>query len=269
MSSVKSPNPKERQICSAPFSQRVLHHALMNVCHPFFERVQIYDSYASRVGKGTYAAIARAQAFSQKYSWYLKLDFRKYFDSINHEMLQFQLGRMFKDKKLLEIFNKIIGSYHAIDGYGLPIGNLTSQYFANHYLTAADHFAKEHLRAPGYIRYMDDLVFFHNDKAALLKMENAFRAYAEESLRLALKPFALNRVRLGLPFLGYLVFPGQVLLSGRSRRRFVKKLREYLKKLADGDWDQSAFQRHVLPLIAFTEHANAQGFRKKILKEIG
>lgn len=151
-------DPKKRQICAAPFAQRVLHHALMNVCHPHFEEKQIADSYASRVGKGTYAALERAKAFNRRYSWFLKLDVRKYFDSLDHSMIRIQLRRLFKDRLLLHIFDQITDSYCVEEGRGVPIGNLTSQYFANHYLSPADHFAKEKLKIKAYARYMDDMV---------------------------------------------------------------------------------------------------------------
>ena len=99
-------DPKERVICAAPFRQRVLHHAIMNVCHPIFERFQIFDSYATRVGKGQYAALERAKIYSAKYQWFCKLDVRKYFDSIDHEVLYQQLTTKFKDPYLLDLFHK-------------------------------------------------------------------------------------------------------------------------------------------------------------------
>ena len=151
-------DPKERLICAAQFSERVLHHALMNVCDPYFEKYQIYDSYASRKHKGTYAAIERAAVYQKKYAWFLKLDVRKYFDSIDHHTLVCLLEQQFKEKKTQTIFRDIIDSYHTQEGKGLPIGNLTSQYFANHYLAISDHFVKEQLKIKAYVRYMDDMV---------------------------------------------------------------------------------------------------------------
>ncbi|MCB0376835.1 MAG: hypothetical protein KDD04_13035, partial [Sinomicrobium sp.] len=114
-------DPKERQICASAFREQVLHHALMNICHEHFERVQVFDSYACRKGKGTYAALARAQEFTAKYPWFLKLDIRKFFETIEHRVLKNQLRRMFKDQRLLEIFEKIIDSYEVHPGRGVPI----------------------------------------------------------------------------------------------------------------------------------------------------
>jgi len=258
-------DPKKRIICAAPFGQRVLHHALMNICHPFFEKVQIYDSYASRIGKGTCAALERAKQFNKRYKWFLKLDFRKYFDSLDHAIIKNQLHRLFKDRRLLKIFERIIDSYRVDPGKGVPIGNLTSQYFANHYLASLDHYVKEVLKIKAYIRYMDDLVLWHDTKEILLNAGFSLKQYAEKELNLTLKPICLNRNSHGLPFLGYLVYPGKTRLAHRSRTRFIKKLRIYEDNLISGIWTQEEYQHHVLPLIAFTEHADAKGFRKKVL----
>jgi RNA-directed DNA polymerase len=112
--------PKERRICAPAFREQVLHHALMNVCHEHFERVQVFDSYASRKGKGTYAALDRAKKYTNQYAWYLKLDIRKFFESISHEALILQLARLFKDVVVVGIFEQIITSYEASPGRGLP-----------------------------------------------------------------------------------------------------------------------------------------------------
>lgn len=258
-------DPKQRLICAAPFGQRVLHHALMNVCHPYFERAQVFDSYASRVEKGTYAALARAKDFNRRFPWFLKLDYRKYFDSLDHLVLNEQMDARFKDRRLLAIFARIIDSYHTRPGKGVPIGNLTSQYFANHYLAAADHLVKERLGVPAFVRYMDDCVLWHEDKEKLLRAGARLDEYSASALLLTLKPFCLNRNAQGLPFLGYLLYPGRTRLAQRSRARFIKKLRRYKENLLTGVWTQAEYQAHVLPLIAFTEHAEAKEFRKSVI----
>ncbi|MCC7222418.1 MAG: RNA-directed DNA polymerase [Chitinophagales bacterium] len=261
-------DPKKRKICAADFGERVLHNALMNICHDVFERVQIYDSYASRQGKGTYAALRRAQVFTKKYRWFLKLDVRKYFESIPHIILKQQLNRLFKDKKLLSIFDQIIDSYTSIDcATGLPIGNLTSQYFANHYLAVADHYAQEQLGCFGYVRYMDDMVLWHNDKEKLLQIGRLFDYFVKDKLGLTLKPFCLHNCQQGLPFLGYILYPNKTILGARSRIRFVRNLKTYENKLQKGEWTQGDYQRHVLPLLAFAEWADTRGFRKKIIEK--
>lgn len=256
-------DPKERKICAATFRERVLHHALMNVCHANFEKHQIFDSYASRIGKGTYAALERASVFRKQYKWFLKLDVRKYFDSIDHAILKTMLAKRFKDKALLQVFFQIIDSYQTLEGKGLPIGNLTSQYFANHYLALADHHIKEKLQASAYVRYMDDMVIWSNDKNSLLKIGNEFQSFIESELSLTLKPFCLNSTDKGMPFLGYLLFPKTVLLNNSSRKRFKAKLKQYTYKLNSSEWNQAEYQAHVLPLIAFAKHANMFNLRTK------
>lgn len=257
--------PKERQICASAFGEQVLHHALMNVCHEHFERVQVFDSYASRKGKGTYAALERAKTFTNKHEWYLKLDVRKFFESISHEVLVLQLARTFKDAAVVGIFEQIIRSYEAGSGRGLPIGNLTSQYFANHYLVGLDRFVKEKLRVRAYIRYMDDMVLWHPEKEALRTAKSAVADYLETELRLSLKPESLNRSSSGLPFLGYHVFPHHVRLLQKSKQRFVRKLRRIEAGYHSGEWDEAKCQRRALPLLAFTGHADAKNLRESIL----
>jgi len=287
--------PKERQICAAPFGERVLHHALMNICHESFERHQISDSYASRIGKGTYAALEQAQRFSCNYRWYLKLDVRQFFATVHHGVLREQLGRLFKDPKLLEILGKILDSYETDltvpaalaagsisgetlefqPGYpaakaagtarGLPIGNLTSQYFANHYLSGLDHFVKKELGVKAYVRYMDDMVLWSDEKTELQKALASILEFVEQRLLCELKPAQLNNTAQGLPFLGYRVKPYHTRLLGQSKRRFVRKFRLAEEMLHSGEWSQATYQRHLLPLLAFTQHADTAGFRKKVV----
>jgi hypothetical protein len=247
-------DPKERLICAAEFRERVLHHALMNVCHDTFERYQIFDSYACRLNKGTYAAIERAKHYQQSYEWFLKLDVRKYFYNISHVVLKEKLQRQFKEHKLLSIFDAIIDSYEASPDKGIPIGNLTSQYFANHYLAEADHYIKEHLSVPAYVRYMDDMVLWDNDKARLLDVGRQLDTFIDDKLLLELKPFCLNRADKGLPFLGYVLYPHRIKLNRLSCLRFCRKSKSYLQALNCGQWTQAEYQRHILPLLAFARH---------------
>lgn len=259
-------DPKERLICAAAFRERVLHHALMNVCHPVFERFQVFDSYATRPGKGQYAALNRAREYTRRYRWFCKLDVRKFFDSIDHETLRGLLCRRFKDPALLGLFRRIIDSYQTAPGRGLPIGNLTSQYFANFYLGHADHYVWEMLHTPAYVRYMDDMVLWHDDKAELLRIVRELTRFVEERLHMTLKPPCINAVDKGIPFLGYVLFPGRVRLNKRSKQRFRCKMNIYDAKLNAGEWSQAEYALHVQPLVAFTRFADARGFRRKLVK---
>ena len=257
--------PKERQICAASFDQQVLHHSLMNVCHPFFEQKQIFDSYASRKGKGTYAALKRAKWYNRHHTWFLKLDVKKFFDSISHDVLVLQLYKMFKDVALIGIYEQIIRSYEASPGRGLPIGNLTSQYFANHYLCSLDHFIKEKMGVSAYVRYMDDFVIWHQDKSFLINQLVEINNYMNIELRCSLKPPVLNRCDSGLPFLGYHLFPNHVRLLQKSKVRFARKLSKIENHFQAGIWTEEKCQRRSIPLIAFTRHAHANYLRESIL----
>ncbi|MCB0376035.1 MAG: RNA-directed DNA polymerase [Sinomicrobium sp.] len=257
-------DPKERQICAAAFREQVLHHALMNICHPYFEKVQIYDSYACRKGKGTYAALARARIFTTQYPWFLKLDIRKFFDTVHQDVLKQQLGRIFKEAHLLHIFGQIIDSYAVEAGRGLPIGNLTSQYFANHFLAGLDHYIKEELRIKAYVRYMDDLVLWHVERERLKKALDSIQEYTEQKLQVALKPPILNRTRCGLPFLGYRLLPTEVRLLHKSKRRFIRKAKQIEQQYDSGRWDEATCQRHLLPLLAFIRHADTKILRENV-----
>lgn len=256
--------PKERQICASAFGEQVLHHALMNVCHDRFDRALIRDSYASRKGKGTYAALARAQEFTRKYAWYLKLDVRQFFASIHHGVLKSQLARLFKERRLLSLFFQIIDSYEAEPGRGVPIGNLTSQYFANHCLSGLDHYVKEQIGIGAYVRYMDDMVLWHDDKEALKAAHKAIDAYVCDQLRLALKPAQLNRCARGVPFLGYRLFGNYRRLLQQSKRRFIRKINRVLDAWDCLEMDDQRASAHVLPLLAFIKHADTQIFQKDV-----
>ncbi len=257
--------PKERLICACAFSEQVLHHAVMNICHADFDKRQIWHSYASRVGRGVHAALKQAQHHQKRYGWFLKLDVKKFFETVHHDTLLHQLERLFKDRQLLEIFEKIIRSYEATEGRGLPIGNLTSQYFANHYLSGLDHFIKQDLKIDAYVRYMDDMVLWHSEKCYLKSCLAAINTYVEENLCAELKPCHLNRTATGLTFLGYHIFPNATKLSQQSKKRFRLKIKAIEQKIEQGVWTERIAQRHVLPLINFTEYAYAKSFRKYIL----
>lgn len=259
--------PKERLICAASFPERVLHHAIMNVCHPFFERFQIYHSYATRVGKGQYAALDYAKANQKKFQWFCKLDIRKYFDSVSHHLLLQQLQKRFKDERLLVLFAKIIKSYQVTPNHGLPIGNLTSQYFANFFLAVSDHYLLEKIGIPAYVRYMDDMVLWHCDKKKLIEAQTQLVAFVQSPLGLNCKPACISKNDKGLPFLGYVVFPDRVRLNKQSKQRFIRKYKIAVKRVDSNEWSQADYARHIIPLIAFTKHAQSYGLRKKIFNQ--
>ncbi|MEQ8791503.1 MAG: RNA-directed DNA polymerase [Pirellulaceae bacterium] len=217
-------DPKERVITAPCFEERVMHHAIINVCEPAFERWLIDDTFACRTGKGREAAVLRAATFARRYGWCLKLDMRKYFDSVPHHRLSALLRRRFKDERLLNLFDRIIGSFRGGVGRGLPIGSLTSQHLANFYLGWFDRFVKEELRVRGYVRYMDDNVLWHDNHGRLRRLQTDCMGLLAEKLELAAKPNGIQRSTVGLNFLGCRIFPTHTILSRRSRKRWRRKV---------------------------------------------
>ncbi len=263
-------DPKRRLICAASFPERVLHHAIMNVCEPVLERYAIYDSYACRRGKGLKKAIQRCQYFSRRQNWFLKLDINKYFDTIDHDRLLSLLSRRFKDQKLLGLFSALLATYTVTHGKGLPIGNLISQHCANFYLGVLDHWIKESRRCKGYLRYMDDFVLFGDTKESLKRELDAVRNFLEKKLYLQVKDdLMLNRCTCGVPFLGFRILPSVIRLGNRSKARFVEKIKAYQCRYDNSRWSEEKLSFHVTPLIEFTKNGDSFAFRKNILQRYG
>lgn len=261
-------DPKQRQICAAVFGERVLHHALMQVCHEYFERHLIYHTYATRPGKGTYAALEEAHRCAVRYRYVAKLDVRKYFDSIDHAVLKRQLSWLFKDQVLLAVLYRIIDTHETTPDRGLPIGNLTSQYFANHYLSGLDHYVKERLRVEGYVRYMDDMLLFGNDRATLEGQVHAVERYVADRLLLALKPPLVVATSQGVSFLGYRLQGHRIGLNCRSRNRFAHKMGVYGRLLDEGLWNGTEYRDHIVPLLAFAQHGYTRRYRQRITEKV-
>jgi RNA-directed DNA polymerase len=263
-------DPKERTICAASFRERVLHHALMNVCEPVLERAAIFDSYACRKGRGQQVAVRRAMSYARGNGWFLKMDIRKYFDSIDQEVLRGLLRRKFKDVRLMEVFDRILATYQTAPGRGLPIGNLTSQHFANYYLAPLDRFLKERLQCRSYVRYMDDFVVWGETAAELREVWRQVEAMLAAELKLELKfNVMLNRTECGMDFLGYRIFPDDLRLAKRSKRRFASKFRAYEREHRDGVWSELELQQRMTSLIAFTLPCRSRGFRRNMIERFG
>jgi hypothetical protein len=262
-------DPKERRICAASFPERVLQHAIMNVCDPVFESYAIYDTYACRKGKGLHKAIQRAQFYAKNYPWCLKLDIARYYDNIDHSLLLGFLNRRFKEKALLELFERILATYETFPQKGLPIGNLTSQHFANYYLGIFDHKVKEELRLKGYVRYMDDMLFWEDSQKKLKSHLKLIREYLEKTLHIKPKEgIQMKSMNSGVTFLGYRIFPRKILLARGSRQRFAKKLCRYEHFFNEGLMTESDIARRVEALIGFTRAADALGFRQKVIRDL-
>jgi len=246
-------DPKRRLISAAPFRDRVVHHALCNLIEPLFERAFLADSYANRVGKGTHRALDRAQQCARRYRYVLACDIRQFFPSIDHAILRAILSRKIDDPNTLWLIDQILTSgsgvlseeyamvyfpgddlFAILRPRGLPIGNLTSQFWANCYLNPCDHFIKRELRCHAYVRYVDDLLLFADDKATLWRWRAALIERLA-NLRLTLHSSAHPRpVNEGIPFLGFTIFPQHRRLKAQRGIAFVRRFRRLQRNYAAG-----------------------------------
>ena len=255
-------DPKERVIHAAAFAERVAHHGILNVCEPVFEKLAVYDSYACRKAKGRLRAIERAGVFARSHRWFLKMDVRKYFDSVLHDRLLGLLETRFKDRALLETFERIVRSYQTEPGRGLPIGSLTSQHFANFYLGRLDRRIMERERSPGYVRYMDDFVLWHPEREWLKGVRERITGFQRKDLGLGVKEFPLvNRTDLGMGFLGVRVYPDRVRMSHRGKTRFLRRLRALEAGYAVGTLGTGELQRRATCLLSVVRPWESFGFR--------
>jgi len=219
--------PKERQISVATFRDRVVHHALINILEPIYEKIFITDSFATRKEKGTHKAVRQAQIYCRQNRYYLKTDIKKYFHNIVHQILIEIIESKIKDKALLLLIEKII-SAGGENGIGLPIGNLTSQFFANVYLHKFDFYVKRELKIKHYIRYMDDFVMFSNNINQLKECLTKIEKYLSENLNLSLKKSAtyINQTYQGLSFLGCRTFPKTIRIRTGNLKRYIQKIKQ-------------------------------------------
>lgn len=279
--------PKRRLISAAPFRDRVVHHALCNVIEPIFERSFVADSYANRVGKGTHLALDQCQRHSRHFRYVLQCDIRQFFPSIDHAILRQQLARKIQDEDVLWLIDQILASGHGVlsEQYemvwfpaddlfavnrprGLPIGNLTSQFWANCYLNGLDHFIKRELKCQGYVRYVDDLLLFANDKQTLHSWHAALCDRLAE-LRLTLHPHAQPRpVTEGIPFLGFVVYPTHRRVKRRKVVHYRRRLRAQLSQYNDGETDLQSIQASVQGWINHVRYGDTWGLRTAILQEV-
>jgi len=242
-------DPKKRLIAAAPFENRIVHHAICNVIEPIFEKTFIDDSYACRKGKGTHKALLRTFEFVKETNYVLKADISKYFSSINGQILFSILKKKISDAKLLKLLETLIASGAQATHFsqqklssfanrltptdrGIPIGNLTSQLFANIYLNELDYFVKNELAIEPYLRYMDDFVIFGQDKKELWQTVKKIRAFLKNRLLLSLHPkkTSVSPTRCALDFLGYKIYPEKILLRHRNLVNYFRRRKKYQTK---------------------------------------
>lgn len=278
---------KRRRVSAAPFEDRIVHHALCRVIELIWEVRFIHDSYACRVGKGTLAALNQAQHFARGHRYVLQIDVREFFPSIDHAILYATLQCHLADRRLLELCARIIAGGQGIlaEEYtpmlfpdddlfalarprGLPIGNLTSQFWANVYLHPLDLFIKQELHCRAYLRYCDDLLLFADDKPMLHGWREALRARLA-ALRLTMheQRTQVAPVSAGFPFVGWTISPQRRRLRRRNVIRFRRRYRARLAAYAAGAVDFSQLQATVAGWIGHTKHGSTIGLRRAILRQ--
>ena len=277
--------PKKRLISAAPYRDRVVHHALCNVIEPLFEKRFIEDSYANRRGKGTHAALGRYLQYSRSHRYVLRCDISRYFPSIDHEILYAKLSRTVRcsgARWLIRVIINASNPQEPVAGYfpgddlftpfgrrrGLPIGNQTSQFFANVYLDQFDHFVKEELRLP-YVRYVDDFAVFANRKDILRDVrERMSRFLAVERLRFHLTKTRIYRTADGTSFVGYRVLPDRVRLPRQNLRRFMRRMRGYQRLYANGELEADDVRQRLRSWMGHAQHADAKRLVGELLQNL-
>jgi RNA-directed DNA polymerase len=276
---------KRRMISAAPFRDRVVHHALTAVMEPIWEKRFIYDSYANRRHKGTHAALDRAQHFARGRRYALQLDVEQFFPSIDHAILRGLLARHIADVRVLELIDHILagGAATLRDEYrmvyfpgddlfapdrprGLPIGNQTSQFWANLYLHPLDLFIKQNLHCRAYLRYCDDLILFADNKADLHAWRSEIIAFAAK-LRLTLheQRAQVVPVETGLPFLGWRVYPYRRRLKRRNVIAFTRRFRRMRRRYAAGRCSFADLTASTQGWIAHAQHGQTLALRRSLL----
>jgi len=280
--------PKRRLISAAPFRDRVVHHALCNVIEPIFEARFIFDSYANRVGKGTHRALDRCTYFSRRYRYVLPCDVRQFFPSIDLTILRAILARYLADPDVMWLVDRILESGVGVlsDEYemvwfpdddllaaarprGLPIGNLTSQFWANCYLNTLDQFVKRELKCPAFLRYVDDGLFFADDKhqlwewrAATIKFLARLRITIHEN-RAQPRP-----VTEGIPFLGFLVYPDHRRLKRRKGVYFQRRFKRLVAAFAAGQISFDDLDAAVQGWVNHARTGDTWGLRGAVLGSV-
>lgn len=282
-------DPKLRHIHKASVRDRILHHAIMKQIEPYFERSFIFDSYSSRVGKGTHRAVLRLRDFAWKLSrnntnivWALKCDIRKFFDSIDHEILFRLIRDKISDEATLGLIKEIIDSFPlrldsnenkskkgdepAKYDRGTPLGNLTSQLFSNIYLNPLDNFVKRILKERFYLRYADDFVILSCERNHLESLIPKLRSFLTDTLKLELHPEKINirKWSQGIDFLGYVVFPHHIILRTKTKKRMFRNIQQNYRLVQDGLMSKEKFRQSLQSYLGILKHCRKNELQKKI-----
>lgn len=274
--------PKRREISAAPYRDRIVHHAICNCIEPIFQRTFIDQSFSNQKGKGTHKAVELYRQYAFNNLYVLKCDIKKYFPSIDHKILKNLIQRKIKDKQVLELINLIIDNsnqqepiFEYFEGdtlftpyerrKGIPIGNLTSQFFANVYLNPLDHFVKETLGCKSYIRYVDDFVLLDNDKRKLIEYLRKIEKFlAKYRLKLHERKVVLTPTQKGIKFLGYKVFPNRIELKTENIRRYKMRMKKYRTEFKEKKITLEKIKQSMASWGGYVKHASSKNIGNKI-----
>ncbi len=280
--------PKKRLISAAPFRDRVVHHALCHIIEPIWEARFIHTSYACRLGKGTHKALDQAQTWVRRYRYAFHGDIVKYFPSIDYQILRGLLAHHLADRQVLWLIDQILASSVGVLAgesprtlfpdddllaltrpRGLPIGNLTSQFWANIYLHELDQFVKQELHCPAYLRYMDDFILFADNKSQLQEWREAIQHFLTAHLRLLLHPrkSVTFPTHTGLDFCGFRLYPTHRRLRRSSIRRFVSRFRQQRTAFQQGELPLEDLHRSVRSWIAHAAHGDTWRLRERLFAD--
>lgn len=256
--------PKKRFIYVLPYAPyRIVHWALMLVLTPIFEKLFIKDSYACIKGRGQHKGSLRCMEFTRRNKYCLKSDVYHFYPSINHDILYAMIERKIKDKNILWLIKDIIYSF--VGETNVPIGNLTSQWFGNYYLTPLDYYIKNELKCKDYLRYSDDFCLFSNDKKYLRECQKKIEIFLKEKLKLRFSKSDIFNTKQGVDFLGYRHFhDNYILVRKRTAKRTSKRIRKLPEKLKCGKISVEKFEGQVASAQGVLKHANTYNLRRKI-----
>ena len=270
-------DPKTRKISRSDFRDRVVHHALCNIIEPLFEKSFICDSYANGKGKGPLKALERFDIFKRKVSmnntracFVLKADVRRYFDTVDHKILLSLIKRKVKDKRVVWLVGTILSNHKSTaEGKGMPLGNLTSQFFANVYLDQLDQFVKHTLKAEYYIRYVDDFVILDSSKERLELFKEEIDSFLEGKLLLGLHPdkSKVRRLERGIGFLGFRVFYHHRRVRKKNILKFWRVFGEMKRLNQTGGLSRETALEKLLGWFAYASNGNTYGYRKRVMGE--
>lgn len=278
--------PKKRLIMALPYKDRVVQWAVYRVVNPILSRGFISDTYACVNGRGAHSAVKRLQYWTRLVNsepgkpYYLKLDISKYFYRVDHDVLLSILGRKFADERLMALFETIIKSEQTPFGLplgynpgeadrlftkGMPIGNLTSQMFANTYLNELDQHIKRVLRVRHYIRYMDDIIILADDKRLLHGYKDDIERFLDEKLKLTLNnKTAIRPITLGIEFCGYKIWPTHIKLRKSTALKMKRRLKYIQRDYAAGKIDLDRAKRTLDSYQGIMQHCNSYNLRRSI-----